>query len=339
MKKLKKVLIIRFSAIGDIVLTTPVVRCVKQQLPDVEVHYATKASFKSFVEPNPNVDKVHLLGESLIKLIIELRKEKFDLVIDLHKNLRTTLIKLALMTPSISFDKLNFRKYLYVKWKLKMPKNHVVDRYMDALSKYNIVNDDLGLDYFIPEKDEIEWNWLPETHRNGYVAVAIGGTHYTKRLPIKRLIELCDKIAKPVVLLGGKEDIFVADEIEQFFKPTASSKNIEEQLKNDFGKKTVIFNATGKFNLNQSASLIKHSIALFTHDTGLMHIASAFKKDVFSIWGNTTPELGFYPYQTKFTIFENKNLTCRPCSKIGLHDCPKGHFKCMNEVKLDFYLP
>ena len=339
MKTPKKILILRFSAIGDIVLTTPVSRNLKKQFPDTEIHYATKASFASFLSTNPNIDKVHTLDESLASLISQLRRENFDLIIDLHKNLRTTIIKLLLMKKAKSFQKLNFRKYLLVKFKIPMPKNHIVDRYMDTIRFLNVSNDHEGLDYFIPEKDEIEWEWLPETHQKGFVAVAIGGTHFTKRLPLKRLIELCDRIGKPIVLLGGKEDISVANEIETFFKPTELSKDKESQLRKEFGKRTVIFNACGKFNLNQSASLIWHSLALFTHDTGLMHIASAFKKEVFSIWGNTTPELGFYPYETKFTIFENKDLSCRPCSKIGLHECPKGHFKCMNEVKLDFYLP
>ena len=321
-------------------MTTPVIRGLKKQLPGVEVHYVTKSSFKSFVESNPYVDKVHVLEGSLTTLIQQLRQEDFDLIVDLHKNLRSTLIKLALMKKSSSFSKLNFRKFLYVKFKLDvMPRVHIVDRYMDTVLHWGVVNDGDGLDYFIPEKDRVELSWLPETHQRGYVAIAIGGTHYTKRLPAKRLIEICDKIPKPVVLLGGKEDVEVANEIEAFFQPTEKSVAIEEQLRNDFGKKTIIFNACGKFNLNQSASLIKQSDLLFSHDTGLMHIASAFKKQVYSIWGNTTPELGFYPYQTKFTIFENKNLSCRPCSKIGMHHCPKGHFKCMNDLKIDFYIP
>jgi hypothetical protein len=105
------------------------------------------------------------------------------------------------------------------------------------------------------------------------------------------------------------------------------------------GNKTEIFNGCGKFNLNQSAFLLKESKAVFTHDTGLMHIASAFKKEIFSIWGNTVPEFGMYPYQTKFTIYENKNLDCRPCSKIGFDKCPKGHFKCMNDQVFDIYFP
>ena len=151
------------------------------------------------------------------------------------------------------------------------------------------------------------------------------------------MIELCDRINKPVVLLGGKEDEEVAGEVEDFFKQQEVSKEMEKAL-DKIGKKTQIFNAVGKCNLNQSASLLKQANWVFTHDTGLMHIAAAFKKPIYSIWGNTIPAFGMYPYRTQFTIFENNKLSCRPCSKIGYNQCPKGHFKCMNELVFDFYL-
>jgi ADP-heptose:LPS heptosyltransferase len=197
--------------------------------------------------------------------------------------------------------------------------------------------DALGLDYFIPDKDDVPMEWLPETHRQGFVAYAIGAQHNTKKLPLTRMIELCDKINKPIVLLGGQEDFSIAEQIRIFFERPQTSE-YEAGLK-ELNKRTTIYNACGKFNLNQSASLIKSARYVFTHDTGLMHIAAAFKKEIFSIWGNTIPEFGMYPYRTKFTVLENKKIECRPCSKIGHQICPKGHFKCMNEIVFDFYLP
>src|SRR6187431_504279 len=127
-----KILILRFSSIGDIVLTTPVIRCLKKQLPGVEIHYATKNVFKGILENNPYVNKVHTLSVSTSDLIKELKAEKFDIVIDLHKNLRTTKIKWALGAKSYSFDKLNIKKWLFVNWKFKvMPDKHIVDRYIE----------------------------------------------------------------------------------------------------------------------------------------------------------------------------------------------------------------
>jgi len=334
-----KVLILRFSSIGDIVLTSPVARVLKTQLKDVEVHYCTKAQFRFLVEHSPFIDKIHTLEKSDGELIGRLKEEKFDYVIDLHHNLRTLRIKASLGSKSFSFEKLNLQKYLMVNFKVnKLPNRHIVDRYLDTVAPLGVVPDDLGLDYFIPEKDEVEMSWLPEEFQNGYVAFAIGGQHSTKKLPAKRMIELCDKINKPVILLGGKEDVAAGEEIEKFFERTKKSDSYEESLK-ELGKRTVVFNGCGKFNFNQSASLVRQSKAVFTHDTGLMHVAAAFGKTVYSIWGNTIPAFGMYPYKTKFVVFENNKISCRPCSKIGFDKCPKGHFKCMNELVFDFYIP
>jgi ADP-heptose:LPS heptosyltransferase len=334
-----KILVIRFSSIGDIVLTTPVIRCLKTQLDEVEIHYATKPGYKSIFEENPYIDKMHFLGESLPAFISELREEKFDCIVDLHHNLRTSIIKTALGVKAYSFNKLNWKKWLIVNLKInQLPNIHIVDRNLLAVKELGVKNDSLGLDYFIPEKDEVPMEWLPETHQRGYIAYAIGAQHDTKKLPLKRMIELCDRINKPIVLLGGKEDFENGEEIKKFFERNEGSQKFEDGLK-ELNKKTIIYNACGKYNLNQSASLVKQSRYMFSHDTGLMHIAAALKKEVFSIWGNTIPSFGMYPYRTKFTVLENNKLSCRPCSKIGYAKCPQGHFKCMNDIAFDFYLP
>ena len=333
-----KILILRFSSIGDIVLTTPVIRTLKTQLADSEIHYATKHSFSSILEENPYVDKIHRLGDSLNDLIRNLRMERFDLIIDLHNNLRTRIIKSMLRVKSKSFRKLNMGKWLLTQFKInRLPNVHIVDRYMETVVHLDIKMDNLGLDFFIPGKDEMALDWLPESHRGGFAALVVGAKFKTKQLPVNRMIELCDRINKPVVLLGGKEDQEIGKEVEGFFRKHDASKEMEEGL-GELGKKTQIFNAVGKCNLNQSASLLKQSSWVFTHDTGLMHIAAAFKKPVYCIWGNTIPGFGMYPYRTQFTVFENNDLSCRPCSKIGYSQCPKGHFKCMNDLVFDFYL-
>ncbi|MDQ3291224.1 MAG: glycosyltransferase family 9 protein [Bacteroidota bacterium] len=324
-----KILVLRFSSIGDIVLTTPVVRALKQQLPEARIHYATKWNFRSIVEHNPYIDQVHYLRESLRDLIAELQAEKFDYIVDLHRNLRTSVIKFKLGVPGKSFNKLNYKKWLLVRFKINnLPDVHIVDRYLAAASELGIKNDEQGLDYFIPANDEVALASLPLTHQNGYYAFAIGAQHYTKRLPTERIIEVCSKINAPVILLGGKEDASTGDVIVNYFQYRETNNQ----------QRITIYNACGKYNLNQSASLVKQSIAVFSHDTGLMHIASAFKKKIYSIWGNTVPEFGMYPYKTDFLIFERPNLYCRPCSKIGYSKCPQGHFKCMREINFDFEL-
>ena len=316
---MKKILIIRFSSIGDIVLTTPVIRCLKKQL-NAEVHYLTKSSFKGILNNNPYVDKVHTIEKEISsELIAELKKENFDFIADLHHNLRTLRLKKALNISSKSFPKYNIQKWLLVNLKIdRMPKMHIVDRYMETVSSLGVVNDAKGLDYFIPETSKVDLSRLPEIQSNGYVGIVIGGQHATKMMPILKLIELCDSLSEPIVLLGGPED-----------------KLRGEEIVNAVGAK--VFNGCGQFKLDESASLVQQANWIITHDTGLMHIAAAFKKRIVSVWGNTVPELGMYPYlpDPSSKIVQIKGLSCRPCSKIGYSKCPKTHFKCMEHAVSD----
>lgn len=316
-----KFLIIRFSSIGDIVLTTPVVRCLKKQVDGAEVHFLTKESFAPIVENNPYIDKVHLLAHSWDLMIHELKLDEYDHIIDLHHNLRTLRLKKELGIPSTAFNKLNVRKWIYTNFKINlMPAAHIVDRYMKTVGGFGVTNDGAGLDYFIPQKDETHQKDIPVSHHAGYIGFAIGAAHNTKKLPVDRIRELCTKIDHPIILLGGKEDVENAKEISS-------------------GDPVKIYNACGKFNLNESADLVRKSRLIITHDTGLMHIAAAFKKPIISIWGNTVPSFGMTPYYGNFqhtnSVFQVNGLHCRPCSKLGYDKCPRGHFKCMRNIDLD----
>lgn len=316
-----KVLLLRFSSIGDIVLTSPIIRCLKAQVKDIEIHFLTKQSFGSILTTNPHVDKVFTIQKKVSEVLLALKKENYDYIIDLHHNLRTKQVIWSLQKPSKSFPKLNFRKWLLVQLKInQMPVVHIVDRYFEATKNFNIKNDLKGLDFFIPEKEEVNQHELPETHSKGFIAMVIGAQHFTKRMTNDKIIELCQKLPMPIVLIGGKEDVTNANLIELAL-----------------GAK--VYNACGKYNLFQSASIIKQSNMVISHDTGMMHIAAAFNKNIISVWGNTVPEFGMYPYmpahQENSYIAEVKNLSCRPCSKIGKTSCPKGHFKCMNNIDSD----
>lgn len=314
-----KILIIRFSSIGDIVLTTPVIRCLKKQLPGTEIHYLSKRNFKDVLAANPYIDKLHLLEESLSNTISELQKENFDLVVDLHNNLRTLIIKTRLGVKSRSFDKLNWQKWLLVNFKIRrLPAIHIVDRYMNTVNFLGVKNDDQGLDYFLNSEHDLG-SLLPPTHHE-FIGLVIGAQHATKRLPQQQLIKLCKNLMQPIVLLGGPDDELRGAEICE-------------------AAGTHVFNGCGKFTLDQSAYLVKMAQQIISHDTGLMHIAAAFNKPIISIWGNTVPEFGMYPYKTAESIIvEVNDLHCRPCSKIGYNKCPLGHFKCMNDIDIPFII-
>jgi ADP-heptose:LPS heptosyltransferase len=325
---LKKILIIRFSSIGDIVLTTPVIRCIKQQLPGCELHFAVKKAFFSVVQANPYIDKIHILENDLKGLAKKLKEENFDFIVDLHQSLRSRFIRFSLGmeslgtpshgTPSRGFPKINARKWLLTGLKIDLlPDKHLVDRYFMAASALSIVNDGKGLDYFIPPPDEFDLSSLPLPFQQGYVAFVIGAKHATKRLPEHKIVSLCQKLEMPVILLGGPEDAALAEKIVSECSP-------------------LVISMCGHLNLNQSASMVKQAKVVISHDTGLMHIAAALRKNIISIWGNTVPKFGMYPYmpgdEDKSAIIEVTGLKCRPCSKLGYDKCPKGHFHCMEWI-------
>ncbi len=369
---MQKVLVIRFSSIGDIVLTTPVLRALKEQA-GAEVHFLTKARYAPLLRANPRIDRLFTLGtpeeagQSLKDLLPKLRAERYDFVLDLHKNLRSLRTRFYLRRPAGTFPKLNLRKWLLVRFKWNtLPPIHLVQRYMQAGRQLGLRYDGKGLEHFIPEEEEVriedflrlsanaqgplsanaqgplsanaQGPLSPASHqgranaqgplspasRQGranapLIAVAIGGTYATKRLPPEKLTELCARLPGQILLLGGPEDRAVGEQIAQ---------------------KDHIINLCGRLSMQQSASVLAQSDLVLAHDTGMMHIAAALKKPIISIWGNTVPDFGMYPlFPDDMPAFELRaevqGLSCRPCSKLGFDICPKGHFRCMQEQDLD----
>lgn len=312
-----KILIIRFSSIGDIVLTSPVVRCIKNQLANSEVHYLTKKSYAEILKSNPYITKVYAIQNEVSEVADELVKEHYDLIIDLHDNLRSHQVSLMLKSKTHRYNKQRFKRFLLTNFKINLLNNHIVDRYFSAVKKLNIINDAQGLDFFIPEEKDIPIGNLPFTHIAGFIVIVIGAKHYTKTIPKHHLEYLCKEIKVPIILIGGKEDETLGNELSQIdaFK---------------------IMNACGRFSITQSASIIKRAKYVITGDTGMMHIATAFQKKIISVWGSTDKKLGFIPYQntSNTVIIENHELKCRPCNKYGSSSCPKKHFKCMEDLDM-----
>lgn len=324
-----KILLIRFSSIGDIVLVSPLLRCLRAQQPDVEIHFLTKSEFRAVVVHNPEIDKVHFLEEDLDKTIDDLKKENYDYIADLHNNLRTLRVKQALkVKETYSFPKLNIQKWILVNLRIKsvMPDKSIVERYFETLKPLGIRNDGLGLSYIIPSQSQTGQNDIPTSHWTGYVAAVIGGSYKTKKYPIEKWREFCEKVPFPVMLLGGPDDREEGQAIADL-----------DPIK--------IYNSCGKFNLNESADLVRRSRVVVSNDTGLMHIAAAFQKPIVSLWGNTSPELGMFPYyggnnlgdrvSPLSIIMEKEKLGCHPCSKLGYERCPRGHFNCMMKLDVD----
>jgi len=322
---LPKILVIRFSSIGDIVLASPVFRCLKQQMPECELHFLTKASFAPVTEANPYIDKFHYYKDDLPSVIKSLQQENFDYVVDLHSNMRSLSVKKALKKKTFTIRKLTVQKFLLTEFGINiMPGRHITQRSLDTIAPLGVKDDGFGLDYFIPEKDRVTVKDIPMSHSAGYVALVIGANHYTKRLPTEKLAELCRLIDYPIMLLGGKEE-----------RETGASLAKIDDVR--------IYNACGKFNINESADLVRKAKLVVSHDTGLLYIACAFRQPSIAIWGGTSPKLDVEPYYgsnfvhaQREPIYENvlMGLHCQPCSKYGTSTCPLGHFNCMNKLDM-----
>ena len=279
---------------------------------------------KAVTESSPYIDQFHYLDKSLQDLIPKLMSQQFDYIIDLHKNFRSWMVQYQLKVPVFAFQKLSWQKWLLTKTGInRMPANHITLRSLAAVAPLGVVNDEKGLDYFIPEGKGISLEDLPVSHRFGYMAIVIGASYATKKLPVQKLQELCKFIDYPIVLVGGKDDQQEGDEIA-----------LTDSIK--------IYNACGKFSLHESADIVRQSKLVISHDTGLQYIACAFNKKVLAIWGGTSPLLDVEPYYGKTQLQQHASgkahenflvpgLSCQPCSNYGTRQCPKGHFNCMRQ--------
>lgn len=313
-----KVLIIRFSSIGDVVLTTPVVRCLKKQLHgESEIHYLVKKQFVPVLEDNPYIDAIHVLDNNRDSIIKELIKEDFHYIIDLHKNIRSLYFRRKLKALTFTIRKLNIEKWILVNFKIDLlPDIHVVDRYFEAVRALGIKNDMEGVDFFLSPDDFVDTVAKYGCEKNKFVAFAIGGAHEGKKLSPEKISDLCSKLAFPVVLIGGKEDMELGNKIA--------------------GRYEFVFSACGKLTIKQSASVIEQAAVVISHDSGMMHIAAAFKKKIISIWGATVPKFGMYPYlpHPHSVMIEAKHLKFRPTSKLGNRNSKKER-QTMDEIDLD----
>ena len=276
-----------------------------------EVHFLTKSGFQSVVSGNPYIKKVYSYESVQESGFQALKAESYDIIIDLHKNLRSKRVVATLGVECLSFNKINIEKWMRVNlnWDI-LPDSHIVDRYFDGISSLGYSNDGMGMDFY-PEPIPDGVHLPPQ-----FVTLALGAAHKTKVIPESVIRDIIKGISVPAVLIGGPTDQDCGDRIVRLLDADQ------------------VINMAGILSIPQSAEVIRLSQVLITPDTGMMHIAAALKKPIVAVWGNTIPKFGMYPY---YGDFDDKSynaevaLKCRPCSKIGYQKCPKGHFKCMKE--------
>lgn len=313
----KKILILRFSSIGDLVLITPAIRCISNTFPNAQIHLLCKPQFCNVLANNPYINCILPIESNILKQISNLKSANYDLVLDWQSNFKSRWISLLLNVKTLRFNKLNFKKWLAVRFKTLdvLPQQHIVDRYFKSLESQGVTYDGLGLDFFVNTNSIV----CIETEfkiQKPFVVIGIGASYYTKRISHTKLFELMNWIKWPVILIGGPDDIKTMNHFKSHFPQQIFFKS--------------------DFSLHQSASIIQQADWIFSSDTGIMHIAAAFKKPVISLWGNTIPEFGMVPFEpnSQNIILQVKSLECRPCSKLGFASCPRKHFNCMNQINL-----
>lgn len=308
----KKILIIRLSSLGDILLTTPLIRSIKKEFPQVEIEMLLRYEYRETLENNPYLTRLLLLErtkKSEAEIFGTINSVGYDLIIDLQNNIRTTILLRRLKKNVLSFKKRRLDKFLLVNFKINRMKNlpPIPQRYAETVEGLTL--DDDGLDLFIPE--EIK----PQNVHHNTIALCPGARHFTKRWQFDYFVTLGKMLISNkynVALIGGRSDLEICNKL---YEEIPGSINL---CKED--------------GILQIASNLKNCIAAVCNDSGLMHTACAVKTPVLAIYGSTVKEFGFTPYKNKNIILENINLNCRPCTHIGKSSCPKKHFRCMKDL-------
>jgi heptosyltransferase-2 len=324
---LEKVLIIRLSSIGDILLSTPFVRQVRQKFPEAQIDFVIKDVYKDLIKHNPHIDNIYTIkledrNSDLSEMKQVLEKQSYHVVFDLHNNIRSNYLKRNInagTTRSIRKDKLKQSLLVWFKINKYDKEISIPERYLSVARDFGVVDDRKGLELFwdnaiieLAEKKAISNGF---DLNSSFFALAPGAGFFTKRWPIKKFEQLIEIIRErenaSIVIFGGAEDKKIGSELTK--------------MKN-------VIDFCGKLSLLESAYLISKGKVIISNDSGLMHMATAVQTPVLAIFGSTVRELGFFPYRSKSRITENSEISCRPCSHIGRHKCPKNHFKCMEDI-------
>jgi heptosyltransferase-2 len=313
LEKVNDLLIVRLSSLGDILLTTPLIRTIKKKFPAIEIDFVVREAYKDLLLLNPHLRNTIIYNDDKEKLKIlrnKICENNYDLIIDLQNNLRSWLLLKCYGSSAIRFKKNNINKFLLVHFNINKLKNakQIPVRYASTLNNFQL--DDKGLQLITDKIQSPILNGI-----ENLIGICPGSKHFTKMWPEEYFIELCKLLNEngfEIVLFGGKDDIKVCERISSKL-PSA-------------------INLCNDNNILQTAADMKCCKVIYCNDSGLMHTATAVNIPVIAFFGSTVKELGFTPYNSKNLILENNSLSCRPCTHIGRDSCPEKHFKCMEEI-------
>lgn len=308
----KKILIIRLSSLGDVLLSSPLVRALSESCPESKIDFLVREEYKDVYSFNPRINSLLTLRRDNNEAEIQnhIKCEKYDIIIDLQNNLRSLRLVCGSGKKVYRFKKNSLRKFLFVKLKINLLKESdcIPERYADSMSWVKL--DGKGLEIFLnPEKKARIENY------GKIIGICPGARHFTKMWPIEYYIELINKLNDSkykVALIGGKTDKEICE-------------NISLKTKN-------VINLSGEDDLLQIAADIKNCELVICNDSGMMHLTSAVGSPLIAIFGSTVREFGFFPYKNMAKVIETEHLKCRPCTHIGRNKCPRKHFDCMRSI-------
>jgi len=306
---MKKILIIRFSSLGDILLSFPLINALKKEYPSSEIHYLTKEAYKPVLELNTSINKIFIYsGEPLSEVKRKIKSEGYDLVLDIHKNIRSVLLTIFSGLNVKRYKKNTFKKFLLVKLKVNLFKE-VIPVYRKYIKAVGNKFEEKYKDF---TSTELSFS-REKKYEFSYIVVAPSSKHFTKTYPKEKFAELIHNLESKVILVGdsSEKDKVICEYIE---------------------KNTGAINLCGKLNYNELTGILYSTEYVITNDSAILHFSEALGKKANAIFGSTVKEFGFFPQLKQSQVFENNNLKCRPCTHIGREECPLGHFKCMNEI-------
>ena len=331
-----KTLVIRFSSIGDVVLSSPLIRVLHKRFPSSQIDFVVRKEYADLVRYNPNLNFIFEFDvqggfQELRRLASIIRREKYDLIIDIHNSLRSRYIRsFSGAKKVVAINKRIFARTILVRLKKNYYRDivSVVDRYIEPVKTYGIENDAQGLEIFIPDETMHKVSGKVSSLKLHMCEKIIGfcpsAKHATKRWPEERFIEagirLVRELKAKIILFGGKNDTILCATIAE-----GINKKSEGECAVEY---------SDQFSLLETAAAMQFCDVIVTNDSGLMHIAAAMKKKLVAIFGSTVREFGFFPVGTENIVLERKGLYCRPCSHIGRASCPEGHFRCMSEIQV-----
>jgi len=332
-QKVKKILVIRFSSLGDIILLNPIFKTIKALWPDREMIFVTKYTYRKIAINNPYVDKCVFLneeGKTLSKMIYELANMgRFEYIFDMHNNIRSFLIKLFIRgNYRHTINKFTVKRYLTIWTKRDYKIPDAVERYKNVIlsaARTSHISAQLNYEFFIPNINyykNLSYSILPQEYDNRYICISPGAKWLTKRWPVEKYAELLkfliNDAEESIVLTGDKDEIAIGERLLS--------------LVNNKDKNVRVINLIGRTALDELVGIVSRAKLYIGNDSGTSHIAAMANVPSVIILGPTDKKLGFFPYKNNNVYIIEKSLNCRPCTLHGRNRCPKKHFKCMYDI-------